>query len=727
MIGLTSRRLAGFLGLLIATPALTAAQQRDTLVLPEVRVVGTADHLRLIPGSASLIDSLALRSWHPFTINEALRRVPGIVVRDEEGFGLRPNIGVRGLNPTRSTKVLLLEDGIPVTFAPYGDNASYYHPPLDRFERIEVLKGSGQITFGPQTVGGVINYVTPRVPAASGGTVTVGAGSRNFFNFSTRLGGSSGPAGALLGLVRRAGRGARENTGSRIEDGFLKSQLSLGPGHGLTVRANVYRERSNVTYSGLTEAEWAANPRANPFMNDSMRLDRRALSLTHQLGAGGGTTFTTTAYVSTVSRDWWRQSSNSDQRPNDSTDPACGSMQNLSTTCGNQGRLRNYTQFGLEPRVRAVVSLAGAALVVDAGARAHFERQRRRQVNSDTPTGRIAGTVAEHNARDNAAYAAFAQTRFELGAWALTPGMRLEHVRYERTNRLVTPEVQGRTSLTQLIPGLGLTFNPAQRISLFAGVHRGFAPPRTEDLIDNATGGVVDLDAELSWNWEAGARIHADRVSVEGTVFLMNFENQIVPSSVAGGAGATLSNGGETRHAGVELAARWDLGRRDAAHGGYVQGTLTWLPVADFAGERYVFVGTGGAEAGRVFLSQNASGTRQQVDVAGNRLPYAPAATLTAAAGYRYRHGLDARIEVVRVGRQFADPLNTAATIPNGQQGELPAYTVWNAAVTWTLLRRTAAFLSVQNLFDALYIADRTRGLLPGLPRTLELGISQSF
>ena len=81
--------------------------------------------------------------------------MPGVFARDEEGFGLRPNIGIRGLNPTRSSKVLLLEDGIPLTYAPYGDNASYYHPPVDRFERIEVLKGSGQILFGPHTVGGV--------------------------------------------------------------------------------------------------------------------------------------------------------------------------------------------------------------------------------------------------------------------------------------------------------------------------------------------------------------------------------------------------------------------------------------------------------------------------------------------------------------------------------------------------------------------------------------------
>jgi Fe(3+) dicitrate transport protein len=111
-----------------------------------------------------------------------LRKVAGIQVRDEEGFALRPNISIRGLNPTRSSKVLLLEDGIPLTYAPYGDNASYYHPPIDRFESIEVLKGSGQILYGPVTVGGVINYVTPNPPQRPSGHLTLTGGNRDYFN-----------------------------------------------------------------------------------------------------------------------------------------------------------------------------------------------------------------------------------------------------------------------------------------------------------------------------------------------------------------------------------------------------------------------------------------------------------------------------------------------------------------------------------------------------------------
>ena len=114
----------------------------ESVVITSSHILTTAEVAEKIPGSVEIIDNKTIENSRAFSSPEVLRKVAGVNVRDEEGFGLRPNIGIRGLNPTRSTKVLLLEDGIPLTYAPYGDNASYYHPPIDRFESIEVVKGS---------------------------------------------------------------------------------------------------------------------------------------------------------------------------------------------------------------------------------------------------------------------------------------------------------------------------------------------------------------------------------------------------------------------------------------------------------------------------------------------------------------------------------------------------------------------------------------------------------
>ncbi|MBL8273132.1 MAG: TonB-dependent receptor plug domain-containing protein, partial [Xanthomonadales bacterium] len=248
-----------------ADAADAARTRRDTNAMPEVEVIGTAERLREQPGSATILDQDSLQRARTLTVNEALRRVPGVHVRDEEGFGMRPNIGIRGQNPTRSTKTLLLEDGLPAAYAPYGDNASYYHAPFDRYARIEVLKGAGMLRFGPQLTSGVVNYITPDPPQAFGGYAQLMAGNRDYFNGHVSLGGG----GALFDLIRKQGDGARDNITLEQTDLNAKYVAELGDAGALTVRANWIDEDSQVTYSGITDAELAAFGREyNPFEND---------------------------------------------------------------------------------------------------------------------------------------------------------------------------------------------------------------------------------------------------------------------------------------------------------------------------------------------------------------------------------------------------------------------------------------------------------------------------
>ena len=145
---------------------------------------------------------------------------------------------------------------------------------------------------------------------------------------------------------------------------------------------------------------------------------------------------------------------------------------------------------------------------------------------------------------------AFVQNRFDFGRWTVTPGVRFEHVDYERTDNLTG--ATGESTVDEVIPGIGATFDVLPETVVFAGVHRGFAPPGVADIV-TAAGGSVDLEAELSWNYELGVRASPrDGLSYEATLFRMDFENQIVPASVAGGSGATLTSAGETLQQGLE-------------------------------------------------------------------------------------------------------------------------------------------------------------------------------
>jgi Fe(3+) dicitrate transport protein len=685
---------------------------REEVNVIGTRITGTSETIKTIPGSVEILDYDRLSKSRVFTINEALRKVTGINVRDEEGFGLRPNIGIRGLNPTRSTKVLLLEDGIPLSYAPYGDNASYYHPPIDRFESIEVLKGSGQILYGPVTVGGVINYITPLPPPDQSGFVELTGGNEDYFNGHFNYGNSWGKTGILIDYLRKQGDGARENIYSELNDVNLKLVTSLGS-HAFTFKGNYYGEDSNVTYSGLRESEYQQDPRQNPFQNDFFYGDRYSFSANHSYLFGSGLILSTNIYGSNFQRHWWRQSSNSGQRPNDSADPNCGGMGNLNSTCGNEGRLREYYTWGIEPRLQAKHNLFNVDNQLDFGIRIHFEDQDRIQENGELPTSRT-GTVVENNERKNEAYSAFVQNRFLFGRFAITPGVRVEHIAYERTNRLANngAGVTGESDLNQIVPGVGTAFTLNQDTTLFAGIHRGFAPPRTEDFISN-TGGVVDLDSELSWNFEAGfrSRLHP-AFSLNATFFRMDYENQIVPASLAGGVGATFTNGGETLHQGIELSSLFEFGTLlQSNHNVYLNTAYTYIPDAKFTGTRFSSV------AGSTTIS-----------VSGNRLPYAPEHLLNFNIGYSHPEGIDLIVEIVYVSEQFGDDLNTVIPSEDGQRGLIPAYTIWNATANYRVKRlHSTVFVTVKNLLDDTFIIDRARGILPSSPRLVQAGLKFDF
>jgi len=681
----------------------------ETLRVSGGRVLSSGADLQRLPGAAEIISSDVLRESVVMTTEEALRKVSGVHARGEDAFGLRPNIGIRGLSPTRSTKVLLLEDGLPLSFAPYGDNASYYHPPVDRFETIEVLKGGEQIVFGPMTVGGVINYVTPAIPGKRGGSVMLMGGNRDYLNGHARYGANFKNTGWLVDFLRKQGEGSRDNVRHGLTDFNIKTLTSLSSRQTLGLRFNSYGEDSNLAYTGLRESEFLADPRGNVFRNDFFHANRYAGALTHTLALSDRLVLSTNGYASAFLRDWWRQSSNSNQRPNDSADPACGGMGNLLTTCGNEGRLRYYHTWGIDPKLKTTFRLGRAQNELDLGVRYHSEMQERLQRNGPLPNSRN-GVLVEDNDRSAQAASFFVQDRFVFGNLAITPGIRFESVNFRRVNYL--NGARGATRVTQWIPGIGAAYTVAGRVTFFSGLHRGFAPPRVEDIINNNSGASVDLDAELSWNYEAGARVNLPgELRAEATFFRMDFENQIVPASVAGGLGATLTNAGSTLHQGAEFSTAWQLTRfLPSRHNITLRTAWTTLPIARYSSDRF----------------SNVPGFTN-LRITGNRLPYAPRNLLTSSLSYTHAKGLNIFFENVYTGRQFGDDLNTVGGTPDGQRGLLPGNAIWNASVNLPVSARTTLFFTTKNLADRLTIVDRSRGLLPGIPRLVQFGFRFNF
>lgn len=726
----------------------------EPLKIPLVEVIGTSptamDH---IPGSGKVITSESIQNNHRFTINEALREVPGVHVRDEDGLGIRPNIGIRGLDPTRSRKVHIMEDGVPIMLMPYADPSSYYFPPIYRFDRIEVLKGSGQLLYGPQTIGGVINLITRMPPTTPEGHFQVWGGNLNYLNTHFDYGGTWGKTGYLVDYTHYQTDTPRfTNIRARVDDLTFKAVHELSDRTQILAKFNYYRENSGIGYQGLTQAEWATRggERQTPFTNDHFDFLRLGyhVAVNHMFSAN--LTSTTNFFGHYIQRDWSRQA----QQGVSASGALVGGVQlGNAIPAGAFGVVpanqrftneREYWVWGVEPRFHFLHSLLGINAEADFGARYTFEQSDRKQLRNllsgigamSSCVGVIGGTppnnscLGENNMRTTNAYAFFAQERLIFGPFTFTPGFRVEHISYDQDNRLANVNngngSYGKTTFTEVLPGAGITYSPFKNNTFFFGAHRGMAPPLISDAI-TGTGQVVDLGPELNWTYELGVRGNLTPwfgYSING--YQMDFDNQIISQSVAGGSGATLTSAGKTQHRGAEVAAQLDVldaltGRNDDQDV-TLDLNYTWVAQADFRGTRNSSLPATALLPGESTI----------FNTSGNRLPYSPEHLISAGIGYANRAlsfgPFNARVETQCVSDQFADDRNTVIPTPNGQRGIVRGWCMLNASVNQHVKRiNTTFFFTGKNMLGQDVIMDRTRGIYPGLPALWQAGAKWTF
>lgn len=730
-----------------------AAQQPPASSLPPVSVTATLpDSLDAVPGSSSVVKRKQLDEERPYSIREALQAVPGLHVVGEDAFGLNLNIGIRGLDPRRSSRTLLLEDGMPIQLAPYSDPSAHYHTPQERLDRIEVIKGSGQIIHGPQTVGGVINFVTRPVPRRFSGYGDFSLGENSFSRFSGGVGSGGDWGGWLLEATQREGDGTRRHHEHRIRDFSAKVDLDLHPRHGLRVKLGHFEEDSKFGEAGLDQARFEADPYANPFRNDRFKLDRDVLQLIHTYQIDEQSRLSTQFFYQRTFRASYRQldaiaeadgneieneelrTDNDDRRGTPVDAPACpggidytvpNGFEDFAALCGNQMRPRTYKVMGIEPRVELSHAAFGLRNELVAGFRLMNEKVERKRYNGITPDARE-GDFGSH-LRDQLdietdASSAYVQNTFHFGRFSLTPGLRYERYRQRSTQTVARRNAadNGRSisdTHSELLPGLGLTWQAWRHTALFAGVHRGIAPPRPDANLSPLDNNFVPVDPELSTNFELGLRSSAlPGLQWEATLFRIDFKDQIV-NGFAVGSTQTFANAGESTHQGVELAGRLDFGKLlKRADNVYLTASYTHLADAKFKSDLLVPEFAPGANQTNVFTNAR-----------GKRLPYAPRHLLSLGLGYE-RGALHARIGLTHVSEQFSDALNTVAADPNGQSGRIPSHTLINASVNYQLKPQgITLYLAAANLADREYLAGRVNGAQAGSPRQVMAGASFKF
>ena len=710
----------------------------DAIVTDTIAVKGILpDNLESVPGSFNVIDEEELEVSRPFSVQEALKATPGLHIVGENSFGLGLNIGIRGLDPRRTSRTLLMEDGVPLYLAPYGDPAAHFTTPIERVQRIEVVKGSGQILYGPQTIGGMINFVTKPVPTDGfAGSVTGMVGNNDFYGGHVNLGYGDERGGIMIDALQKKGDGVRDNHDFDIRDLSVKGQLNINDQHTLIAKVGYYEEDSHISETGLGSIEYAQDKFQAPTgKNDQFELERKSFQLQHIFQVNTDVKLSTNAYYTDIFRSSFRQINDAgySQVDDDGTssivdddlDPTgvsalerCPSgVDNTNfanaNLCGGRHRPRSFTFYGIEPRLDFSHNLFGLENDAVVGFRYHEEDQRRRQYRDFDPRSQSLSFIKtrvlprEDLKVDVKARSYYAQNTFYVGDWSFTPGVRIEDI-HTNINILRADNdpqnVRIKTEVTEVLPGLGLTWSGINNTTIFAGIHKGIAPPRPSRDLGNINDDPTLLPRtgpELSINMEVGARSsYFKGVTFESTLFHTEVDDIVIQDN------GRFFNGGESKQVGLELAARIDFGTiYNNPHNFYMLGSYTNLFTAKFTKDN---LGEG-------------------ID-SGNRLPYAPRDIASVSFGYQHPIGIDARIGIDYVSKQYSDGVNSRTEDLTGTEGTIPSYTLLNASVNFKPVGSKASyFLSAANLADKEYLVSRVDGKVAGRERQIFGGIRYDF
>lgn len=713
-------------------------------ILEGLVVTGSAESIDEVGGSATFIGKEEIEKFSYTDINRTLRIVPGVQLQEEDGYGLRPNIGIRGSGNDRNNKIVIMEDGVLMAPAPYAAPAAYYFPHMGRMESIEIVKGPAAIKYGPSTIAGAINMFSTSIPdnedGSLSGSVKILGGEDSTLRVHGYAGGwmpmsDAWEVGILAETLQDRTDGFKEldgggDTGYSIQDYLgklaFRSTAQSGLRHSFEFKVQRSDEVSDETYLGLTPADFAANPyrRYAASQVDEMNVEHLTFQASHRVDFSNDLNLTTTAYYHDTKRAWYKIN---DARLTGAPawtsissivgDPVANAAE-LAVLKGAAGEIRvrnnnrEYYAAGIQSVLGSSFLTGDIAHYLELSVRYHEDEEDRFQ-NDDIYT--MAGGVMtlttpgapgsqDNRVGDAKAWAFYIQDTIDWGNFTLTPGLRYETIKLRQTRwGLADPGRTGPTTVTEnsvdvLIPGIGAVYYLNDEWQIVGGVHRGFAAPGTGS----------NSDPEKSINYEAGFRYGEGPVSFEAIGFYNDYSNLLGTCTASTGGGCPIGaqfDGGEVDVKGLELSAGYDVAG--------LLGTGFSVPL----GAIYTYTD---AE----FQTSFNSGFGPWGNVtAGDKLPYVPEHQLTLTAGVE---GETWRANVIA---SYVDETRSVAG-----QGSIPANELIDERVVVDLsgeveiVPGVSLIGIVENLTDEVYnVSFDPAGARPGKPRTILGGVRFTF
>lgn len=700
-----------------------------------ISIFGQRNQLETATGSAVVLGEKTLEQFEFDDIHRVLQSVPGVYIREEDGYGLRPNIGLRGATTERSSKVAIMEDGILIAPAPYAAPAAYYFPLMSRMSQVEVFKGPSAIKYGPNTVGGAINMLSRPINSAKNplAKIDLALGQDNYqkahsyFSQTKTLTGY-GDVGLLIEGLTINSDGFKVLDGGG-DTGFKKNEIILKLNF-VPSSAQYYQiwqfkggysdEVSNETYLGLTDTDFIKNAerRYTASKKDKMDWEHYQFQLSYYIELDDQTSFYTQAYHREFDRDWDRLDSFNSSRSMQTilTSPETGinalfmevlkgerdsvnSQENLLFTLND----RRYYSQGLETKLLWDSELMGADLTLDAGFRLHQDEvERNHRADQYFMQGGELFFANEQQQtttqnKDSAtALASYVNANVDFGEFNITAGLRVEYIEGESDDYLTGKKLT--SSDTVVMPGFGIFYKIDEILGLLLGVNKGYVP--------NSPGQGDSVDPEESWNYEFGLRYNQQALRAEVIGFYNDYSNLKGTCTFSSGCDQTLDeefNAGEVNVYGLEASF-----------------TAEFEPTKELTIPVNVAYTRTESEFQNSFQSNFSQWGRVK---SGDSLPYLPKNQISIEVALQHENWRVALLlKHVEAMQEAAGDSTELSGLWTDELQQLD-FSSW-----YRLSDHVKAYLKVDNLTDETTIVSRRPfGARPGKPRQATIGMKFTF
>ena len=697
----------------------------DEVIIKGNTILGNKFVAKNRTGAAYYLSTEELAQFDYTDINRALSKISGINFYEEDGFGLRPNISIRGTSPERSSKIAIMEDGILISPAPYSASSAYYFPSVARMQAIEVLKGSSQIQYGPYTTGGAINFVSTEIPEKFRGKISTSFGSFKTGQTHATIGNSSEKFGYMFEILNYNSDGFKSlnddlNTGFDINE--ITSKIKFVPktpnvDQSFELKFHTYDEISNETYLGLTETDFQKNPylRYPGSEKDKMSAEHKQYVLTHELFVNEKIKITSNFYENRFKRNWYKlddvvHDNNSQKISKVISNPSQFSehLKILSGELDYENALkvkannREYISRGIQTKIDYHWYGKNESFNdLELGIRIHYDEEDRFQwediynINNGFMALESYGEKGSQGNRISFAnsFASYIMYKYKLKGLTISPGLRYESIKQGRDDfgksnplRNIENLSTRENKVSVLIPGVGFNYTFSNNLSVFGGIHKGYSPPGSSD----------GQKAEESVNSEFGIRFSTKKLNGEIIAYRNDYSNLL----------------------GNDLAATGGFGELDPFNAGkaLVNGFEVLLNTSI---SKYIPISFSYTLTDAKFLTSFGSTQDIWGEVNnGDQIPYIPKHQFSSSLSYRISK-LDINLNASYNGK--------FSTLANGTE-EISSYLILDLSMKYRIKKDIFLKSKILNLFDKKYAVSKApAGLRPGHPFGIYTGIEYKF